>query len=307
MLYPVTTGAGGNYCFNNLLPGTYKVYEEPQAGWTQTFPLIPKYAITLQAGQTLQNIDFGNDSCESATTTQRTCMAGIVDAFDCCNAPEPTAPSAALQNALSSCTLYPHFDTTGGIPSTPCDECLAHTFSNCWPESCLVVGASLSGSLYRGGCNPGDPDYIEIWQTSGPGAPKIVWSQSIAVLNGGNWNPGDLFSFLLLLDNLPPDANGTTNVLAALQDGNLDVVIRGNTAVDYLRLDLELCCCCPKGDMNGDGLLTPADAVLAINCIFLNTPPCPCNVDMNGDGIYTASDAVLVINCAFLGICPPCP
>ncbi|MGB0385606.1 MAG: SdrD B-like domain-containing protein [Ardenticatenaceae bacterium] len=62
-----TTDANGNYSFIPLAAGTYTVTEVQQNGWTQTFPSAPgTHTVTLQAGQVLENIDFGNWRAEQA-------------------------------------------------------------------------------------------------------------------------------------------------------------------------------------------------------------------------------------------------
>jgi uncharacterized delta-60 repeat protein len=56
-----TTDANGNYAFNNLASGTYRVAEVPRTGWTQTAPASPGYYnIMLADGQTRNDVDFGN-------------------------------------------------------------------------------------------------------------------------------------------------------------------------------------------------------------------------------------------------------
>jgi len=56
-----TTGADGNYCFNNLPAGTYTLSETQQNGWQQTSPLNPNtHTVVLTAGQNVLNVDFGN-------------------------------------------------------------------------------------------------------------------------------------------------------------------------------------------------------------------------------------------------------
>jgi hypothetical protein len=59
----------------------------------------------------------------------------------------------------------------------------------------------------------------------------------------------------------------------------------------------------PRGDMNGDGLLTPTDAVQGLAFIFLATPiPVPSAAgDMNGDLSITPGDAICLLNSIFLG------
>ncbi len=59
-----------------------------------------------------------------------------------------------------------------------------------------------------------------------------------------------------------------------------------------------------KGDLNGDGALTPADVVLLLNCIFLGVGVCPIPVaDLDCDGVLVnPSDAVILLNAVFLGL-----
>ena len=55
------TDSGGNYAFAQLVPGSYRVAEVPQAGWQQRFPAVPgHHTLTVSAGQVLSNINFGN-------------------------------------------------------------------------------------------------------------------------------------------------------------------------------------------------------------------------------------------------------
>jgi len=63
----------------------------------------------------------------------------------------------------------------------------------------------------------------------------------------------------------------------------------------------------PRGDINGDGLLTPSDAVLGLAFIFLDTPiPVPAAAaDMNGDLASLPSDAVCLLQSVFLGFACP--
>jgi hypothetical protein len=56
----VTTDKNGNYCFNNLVLGEYKVGEVMKTGWRQTLPATNFYIIQLASGQFLKEINFGN-------------------------------------------------------------------------------------------------------------------------------------------------------------------------------------------------------------------------------------------------------
>lgn len=62
-----------------------------------------------------------------------------------------------------------------------------------------------------------------------------------------------------------------------------------------------------KGDMNGSGSLTSADAVALLNCVFLGIGNCDfCFTDVNCTSNLTAADAVLQLNAVFLGSPFPC-
>src|SRR5205823_2636155 len=52
-----TTDAGGNFRFDNLPPGTYRVREVAQAGWLQS---TARLDIVPQSGQTVTAADVGN-------------------------------------------------------------------------------------------------------------------------------------------------------------------------------------------------------------------------------------------------------
>ena len=76
----VRTDNEGNYCFNNLTPGTYTVSEVFQANWVQTQPAFPgTYTVTLAAGQTINNLVFGNqyDTCKSGSKTWSPLASGF--------------------------------------------------------------------------------------------------------------------------------------------------------------------------------------------------------------------------------------
>lgn len=58
--YATSTGPDGTYRLDGLRPGTYTVSETAQAGWEQSFPPTSTYTITLQSGDDVSGIDFGN-------------------------------------------------------------------------------------------------------------------------------------------------------------------------------------------------------------------------------------------------------
>jgi len=63
-----------------------------------------------------------------------------------------------------------------------------------------------------------------------------------------------------------------------------------------------------KGDLNLDGVLTLADIVLMLNCVFLGEQPAaaPSACDVNCDGLLTAADVVILLNMFYLSTAPPC-
>ena len=58
---------------------------------------------------------------------------------------------------------------------------------------------------------------------------------------------------------------------------------------------------CRSGDVNGDGLISIADAVYIINYIFGSGPDPKqgCSADYNGDGLVSIGDAVAILNLLF--------
>jgi hypothetical protein len=65
-------------------------------------------------------------------------------------------------------------------------------------------------------------------------------------------------------------------------------------------------CLKTKGDMNGDGSYTSADAVAMNSCAYSGTGDCDlCFSDVNCDGNLTSADAVAELNRVFLGQTDP--
>jgi hypothetical protein len=69
-----TTAPDGSYSIKHLPADTCRIWEAPQAGWTQTYPPAKFYKVTLSEGQALGGIDFGN--------TQSTLQQGDLDYGD---------------------------------------------------------------------------------------------------------------------------------------------------------------------------------------------------------------------------------
>ncbi|MFZ4663824.1 MAG: SdrD B-like domain-containing protein [Caldilineaceae bacterium] len=59
-----TTDANGQYTFSGLPAGSYTLSEIAQPGWTQTAPATGSHTVTLQAGQIVTGLNFGNMPCK---------------------------------------------------------------------------------------------------------------------------------------------------------------------------------------------------------------------------------------------------
>jgi hypothetical protein len=93
-----------------------------------------------------------------------------------------------------------------------------------------------------------------------------VWSSSISDIIGAPWNNGDVRDLTLDLSALPLASGGTVSLLDSMNtDGALDITLQDDTAVDYVRLDLEHCrCTCleqPSGMIAWFPLDEPAGSV----------------------------------------------
>ncbi len=55
-----TTNSSGVFSFSNLSAGNYTVTERLQSGWNRSLPSSGSYTVTLTAGQTVANKNFGN-------------------------------------------------------------------------------------------------------------------------------------------------------------------------------------------------------------------------------------------------------
>jgi hypothetical protein len=255
----VHTGQQGEYTFGGLPAGTYKVIETVPSQWVQTCPASVYYRLNLQASDHLAGIDFGNDSCEISEHSYETCVHGTKDNFI---GPEPSYSNPDLISHIqTNCNDYqPDFD------SPTDDQCFGHTFDNCWDNTCLVVEAQLCIKLRASGDIPGN-DTFGIVYCDGTTC-QGVWSISINDLENycnpgsGPWQEGDVLECCLDLKALPFSPNHpTTNILANIQDGDLDIVMQDDTEIDYIEMSVELCC-------------PPSDTGACCDCDSLDQPYC---------------------------------
>jgi hypothetical protein len=127
---------------------------------------------------------------------------------------------------------------------------------------------------------------------------NVVTSQDATTCIRLEDNASDPFD---VKNQLSPD-HGLFAIFPSLKPGSL-LLGKGNPGTG-----------CPsgaftQGDLNLDENLTPPDAVLELNCVFLSGSwDCPVSLaDLNCDGQLTAADAVEILNRAFLGTPPVCP
>jgi hypothetical protein len=63
-----------------------------------------------------------------------------------------------------------------------------------------------------------------------------------------------------------------------------------------------------RGDLNADGVFSPADVVMELNCLFLIPGNCPLErTDLDCDGQLKMADVIYVLNRVFLGTAALCP
>lgn len=107
--------------------------------------------------------------------------------------------------------------------------------------------------------------------------------------------------------------NGGDGARAVAVDTSGNVYVTGyslgsGTSNDYATIKYKQlpACATVKGDINGDGSLTPADVVLTLNCVFLNPGGCTACADVNCSGGLSPADVVIELNMVFLGAGPGC-
>ena len=148
-----------------------------------------------------------------------------------------------------------------------------HTFTGL-PSG--IVAAELELCLRAGTDVPtNDVLYLEFLN------PTFRWDKSLAFLTAMTWTVGDVKKLVLDLGNLPPSTGSVTSVLGDMADGDLDVYIQDDTAVDYIILRYWRCCeKSIPGDINLDGIVNfidigiAADNWLEIDPLF-GCPGCP--------------------------------
>jgi len=185
--------------------------------------------------------------CPNQITTN--CGAGNQDNYAVTDGPENASPSAALLAAVM-CAGGPL--TTFDTPAVR--QCFVHTLTECCKpasDNCEVLSAQLTIGLRAGDNAQGVPlnnDFISL----GEGGTSL-WQAPISNLttNGqwqsGNWMPGQSGVFTFDLAALPT-ANGTFDLIQALQTCELDIMVAQYTSVDFVNVEIVWCC-----DESGEG------------------------------------------------------
>ena len=290
------TNSQGEYTFASVRPGNYRVLEVMDPSWmAQTYPTTVFHTIdNFQWGDDLINVDFGNDSVCEQSYSYAICEAGTKDDF---TTPEPAHWSPAMTTYLQGIGTYiTNFDE----PAV--NQRFGHTIENCWDDNCVVMAATLCLRLKATGAIP-TTDGLVLGDYSQDGR---IWSASMNTLiseaTGGadqTWDVNDEMIICLNLadlSNVTTSSSQPTNILAALQDGDLDIYIQDDTEVDWIELSVELCCsdtCYADGDIDLDGIaLTTADYIYLSKILAGQaTPPAilyPGN--FNNDGYLNSFD-----------------
>ena len=143
------------------------------------------------------------------------------------------APDSAPASPSAEITSF--FTGLKGFDDFAPNRTFVHTFTSLPPN---IIGGSLEiGLKAHAGNSPNDSLNLEFLN------PNFRWGRAISSLTPtGFWSPPTSKVITLDLANLPISGFGITSVIADMADGDLDVYVQDDTAVDYLKLNVEVCC-----------------------------------------------------------------
>ncbi|MBI5646632.1 MAG: T9SS type A sorting domain-containing protein [Ignavibacteriae bacterium] len=253
------TDARGRYRFDGIAPGTYHIVEEQRVGWAQTSPASGAHTIVVPPVDTSDH-DFGNTTIPCTTPTDTINLSlGTTDNFV---GPEASVIGPALTAWNSTNYNLPTigFDRWN---QEPMGWFFGQTFTGYAQQGCFVMGARLRIRLKAIGTGAAN-DGIGI-----VAGPNLAWYLPITgVSSNGFWAPNQTETIVLDLGNLPMGTNGATSVLAAIASGTFNIFVQNNTAVDFVELQIYICCPDELGtatlqgvkfhDVNCDGKWDPA-------------------------------------------------
>jgi len=169
---------------------------------------------------------------------------------------EPASPSMEMTNAFEPPPLRKF-----GQSLIMTNRRFAHTFSGLPPG---IVAAELEICMRASNHDKTRNDVLSLEFLN----PSFAWSRSIIDLTEalGTWKNGQEGIFFLDLADLQPSnvgVIGVTNIIGALADGDLDISVQDDTAVDYIKLRIWVCCKkIIPGDVNLDGVVNVLDFVI---------------------------------------------
>lgn len=256
LITTVVTGAGGRYCFKQIMPGYYSLNEILKPNWVQTAPGgNGVHNLTLYSAQMIPSVDFGNrrEKDDPCCLTFRF-TGGRADKFDTSDGPEPASPSPGYQAFMQANNFSPV-----GFDHPEMNHQFGHTIvlpeGNCIKRARLTVRVKPLGG--PGSLSANDSLALRFIGSNGlpvPGAP--VWAAYFGSGNPGTallpnqWHTGNYGPETIQLDlsSLP----GGGNLLPTLHSLRyLDIQVQDDTSVDYVRLTVEFCEC-EQGAGNAD-------------------------------------------------------
>lgn len=173
-------------------------------------------------------------NCQSGTSMVIT--VGNADDF----APplEPVYPDVNLARFIATVWNIP----LRYLDDMEINESMGHTFQ--W-VACPIAAAELEIRVRSlGDVSSNDRLSLEFNDKYFEGESEVWrWTTTFEILSQNGWYEGKDTTLVFDLDNLPVDLYGRTSVLAYMNDGNLDVEVQDDTAVDYIIL--RLCVSCP--------------------------------------------------------------
>ncbi len=146
---------------------------------------------------------------------------------------EPVFPDANLARLIATVWNVP----LRYLDNMDINASMGHTFQ--W-EPCPITAAELEiHVLSMGTASDNDRLSIELNDRYFEGESEVYrWTTTLAILTQTEWYYGEDATLVLDLGDLPVDLYGRTSVLAYMNDGNLDVEVQDDTAVDYIILRL---------------------------------------------------------------------
>ncbi len=187
-------------------------------------------------------------------------IGGIGDGFGTTSptGPEDSCPAPDLLAWFGTAPRREFDDRPG------CRRPLLHTFRGIPGR---VKSARLTMRL-RADCRSSIDDTISLGFDSANG--QMVWTRDISSLTGSPWTAGSFGGFSLDLGALPGGASLLSKIA---NEGRLDIVIRDDTAVDAMILELETCARSPGGMSLGVSPLVMGSSVTWSASGAPNTPP----------------------------------